>query len=210
MNTNLLRAADHEHLYKTVNRKLRMIPGLWIDGITYWLNEGLQQTLHEIGLSIHVKELPAHSKVRFYKIYVTNHYPFARKVKILLQYKHEIHSSEQVSFVSPVDNIVYHLADQTVYLVNGFMEREKIKECTIQHYWNIHTDNIWACSESGKLTYVPMIKGNAVSLYTKEIAFSGRQTCEGESWIISGESKNELLNLNSVLLKNTLAFQTKK
>lgn len=210
MNTNSLRATDHECLYKTVNRKLRMIPGLWIDGVTYWLDNGLEKTLHEIGLSIHVKELPIHSKVRFYKIYVTNHYPLARKIKVLLQYKHDTHSREHVSFVSPVDNIVYHLADQTVYLANGFMEKEKIKECTIQNYWNIHTDNMWACAKSGKLKYVPMLKGNAVSLYTKELQFSGRQTYEGESWIISGESKKDLLNLNSVLLKNTLAFQTKK
>ncbi|MEW9107745.1 hypothetical protein ACQCT6_02165 [Cytobacillus gottheilii] len=210
MNTNSLRITDHDPLYESVNRKLRMFPGIRVDGVTYWLNGGLQQTLHEIGLSIHVKELHIHSKVRYYKVYVTNHYPFSRKVNVLLQYKHETHSREHVSFVSPVDNLVYHLADQTVYLVNGYLENEKMSECTIQPYWNIHTDNIWAESASGRLKYLPMVKGNAVSLYTKEIEFDGRQTCEGESWIISGSSKTELQNLNSVLLKNTLAFQTKK
>ncbi|WP_080845095.1 hypothetical protein [Cytobacillus gottheilii] len=210
MNTNSLRKTEHDPNFEGMNRKLRMFPGLWVDGVTYWLNDGLQQTLHEIGLSIHVKELPVHSKVRFYKVYVTNHYPFARKVKILLQYTHESPSREHVSFVSPADNLVYHLADQTVYLVNGYMQKEKIKECTIQPYWNIYSDNIWASSALGKLKYIPMFKGNAVSLFTKEIEFDGRQTCEGESWVISGESKSELQNLNSVLLKNTLAFQTKK
>lgn len=190
--------------------KFQMISGLWMNGITYWADSMEECIFHELGISLQVKEVDFHSKVRFYKIHINNHLPNPRKVKLLLQHCNYLQANEKLSFLSPAENVTYHAADEHIYLVNGFIEGEQLLCNSIQPDWNIDRNVIWSCAEKGELKYQPLARGNTASIYAHDIYFSGKNTCKGEVWLIKGQEKTDLLNINTLLLKNTLAFHSEK
>ncbi|MBU8879388.1 hypothetical protein BGM26_10370 [Bacillus sp. FJAT-29790] len=181
--------------------RLNVIPGIWIGGKTYWMNSGFEKHIPEEGISVQLKQEHIHSNIRLINVFITNHEPRSLSVKLLFQHKHVQAANEHISFISPSENVIFHLADGLIYLVNSH-SIDRIKgSCSVQPYMNIHSNNIWACSESGTLKYNPMAKGNAVSLFLLEFQFQGKDTIEGKSWIISSDNEDELLNLNEALLK---------
>ncbi len=202
MNTlNWIRSDVYEEMEQAVKGKLRMIPGLWIDGKTYWMENGYKKLFPEEKISVYVKTNNVHSKIAFFKCFIINHDDRPRKVKLLIQHKHECSSREHFSFISPAENVIFHKADSKVFLVNGQLNGKKMTECSIQPYWNLYSDQIWYCRNKGILKYYPMAKGNAISIFALTIDFGGKETAEAETWIINGESKSELLQYNQLLLK---------
>jgi hypothetical protein len=202
MNTlNWIRSDVYEEMEQAAKGKLRMIPGLWIDGKTYWMENGFKELFPEENISVHVKRDNVHSKISFFRSYITNHDDKPRNVKLLIQHKHEYSSREHFSFISPAENVIFHMADSKVFLVNGQLNGKKMAECSIQPYWNLYSDQIWKCRNKGILRYHPMVKGNAISIFVFNVGFEGKGTVEAESWIVSGDSKSELLRYNQLLLK---------
>ena len=186
-----------------INRKERLIatPGIWINGKTYWLHNEREKSILEEGISIHVKQRTPHSKISYLDIYISNHERKEKQLKLLMMHQHENQLKEHFSFVSPVEKVIYHLAGQNVYLVNGSFNGEQISQCTIQSQWNFYKNTYWDCLEKGILKYQPMVKGIAVSLYSFKIDLQGRETVKSSSWIISGKNKSEILDLNACFLK---------
>ncbi|MBN6888869.1 hypothetical protein ACUXCC_003838 [Cytobacillus horneckiae] len=193
-----------------LKEKLTLSIGLCMDGKMHWLQSGNEMLLAGQGISIRMKKKEIHSKIRFTKFYVSNHFQQKRNIKLFIAHRHTYPTRNHISFISPLENIIYHIAENQMFLVNGHMNGKFMKECTVHPYWNVSTDNIWTENKQSVLQYMPMVKGNAVSIYAHEVEFTGKETLEGETWFISDSSKKQLIEVNESLLKNILAIQTEK
>lgn len=193
-NTNTVQKRD--------TNKLKTIPGIWIDGKTYWLTEGSEKLLTDELLTIKVKHRDIHSHVDLYDVYISNHSNQMRQCKLLLAHQYEYATRDHFTFISPVDNVIFHLADQVIYLVNGHYYGKSFTQSTVQPFWNYQTDYIWSNRERGILRYQPMAKGAAVSLIGMEITLMPKETTVGTGWVIFGKTKEKLLKLNQVIAKS--------
>jgi len=185
---------------KKYTDRLVFTPGIWINGKTYWLKNRRESFLISEGISVSIKHKSTHSKINFFDIFVSNHWKEERQVKLLMMYHHN-HMKEHFSFVSPVERLIYHMADGMIYLVNGLHNGKSFNHYTIQPRWNITKNIIWECQEKGILNYMPMLKGSAASIYTFDLNLHSRGTQTCSSWSIIGNNKIELNELNNRLLK---------
>ncbi|MEH7526494.1 hypothetical protein V7149_24990 [Bacillus sp. JJ1503] len=189
---------------------IEVIPGIWIDGKTYWLTPGVETMFAEEGLSVHLQQEKGSPALQLYNVSITNFRERQLHVKLLIQnrhyqsrnrFNHFFEDHEHFSFISPSEKVVFHLDNHQVHLANGYCQGKTFRASTIQSIRNVFTDHIWACPTTGKLQYNPMANGDAVSLFLYDCHFKGKQTIEGESWIISGDNETELIKLNESLLK---------
>lgn len=188
---------------KKINKdRLISTPGIWINGKTLWLKDSCEKFLLEEGISVHIKQEPIHSKVYYYDIFVTNHEKREKSLKLLMMNHHNNQLQEHLSFISPAEKVIYHMANQMIYLVNGRHNGKGISNCTVQPHWSIFNDTYWDNTEKGILKYQPMVKGSSVSMYTFDVGLSGRETKKSSSWVIAGKSKTELIDLNNSIIKS--------
>lgn len=179
--------------------KLKTIPGIWVDGKTYWLEWDSEKIMPEEMITIKQKKRSIHSNVCLQDVYITNHQEKKRQCKLLFAHCYEKSTQDHFTFISPMENFVYHLADHVIYLVNGHYYGEKITQSTIQPYWNFRADKIWSQSEKGILQYQPMAKGAAVSIVGMDVTLMPKETTVGTGWVIFGKSKKKLLKLNRIV-----------
>jgi hypothetical protein len=189
---------------------LHFTPGLWVNGRYYWLANSLEKIFPQEELLIQVKQEQVHSKIRLSSIYISNHSIVKKEVKLLVMHHHTKISNEQLTFVSPADNKIFHIADQHVFLVNGKSSVSPIRECTVMPQWNVFTDRIWNSLNHGTLKFQPMLKGIASSLFTVKLSIEPHETKMAHTWTIGGTNKQEVLLLEQGLLKNRLAFPPDK
>ncbi len=189
---------------------IEVIPGIWVDGKTYWLTPGVESMIAEEGLSVHLQQEEGSTKVQLYNVSVTNFRERHLNVKLLIQnrhfqssnrFKHLFEDHEHFSFISPSEKVIFHLDNEQVHLANGYCQGKTFRASTIQSIRNVFTDQFWACPTTGKLQYNPMANGDAVSLFLYDCYFKGKQTIEGKSWVISGINETDLVKLNESLLK---------
>ncbi|MBS4191295.1 hypothetical protein KHA94_13985 [Bacillus sp. FJAT-49705] len=180
---------------------LEMIPGIWIEGKTYWLTSGTEELMQEEGISVDVEQESSRSDLQSFNINITNHYQQSKNVKLLIQNRYQHQDYNHFSFISPTENAVFHLIDNQVYLIDGFCHGMVREACSVQPIWDIYMDRIWSCSKMGKLKYNPMANGNAASILLYNINFKGIETFEGKTWMIKGRNEVELIKLNEALLK---------
>jgi hypothetical protein len=190
--------------------QLHYTPGIWVNGNYYWLQNNREKIMVEEGITINVKEEQVHSNIQMNQIYVTNHTNQRKEVKILSMHHHSRISPEHFTFVSPKDKVIFHIANKEVFLVKGQCNGKSMNEYTIQPYWNVFTDRIWSSKEKGHLKYQPLAKGAAASIFTMKAEIDARKTIKLHSWMIRGNSKQEIIQLDKALLKNTLAFPFEK
>ncbi|MCM3665574.1 hypothetical protein M3204_14250 [Mesobacillus subterraneus] len=210
MKMNAYLEVDDDGRMEYSRKPLIFSHGLWIDGKIYWLGNASEKLLPFDELSIKVKQANIHSKVEFFDIFVTNHAKSCKQAKLILIQRHAETANEHLSFVSPNEDVIFHIADKRIYLVNGMNSSGRMKQCTVQPVWNISTERLWNCRESGKLNYQPMAKGAAASVFSLDLNMGPRETQKSSCWMIEGTEKNTVVNLNNMLLKNTLAFPDKK
>lgn len=200
-----------ENVERIMHRQpLIFTPGLWIKGKVHWLGDSTEKLLPLEDLSIKMKQANIHSKIEFYDIFVTNHSKTVKEAKLILMQRHPESANDHFSFVSPNENVIFHFADKQIYLVNGMNSCGKMKQRTVQPIWNVGTDRLWSCQESGVLNYQPMAKGAAASIYALDVQMGPRETQKSSCWMIEGTEKKTINHLNQMLLKNTLAFPDKK
>ncbi|NMD71851.1 hypothetical protein HHO41_16250 [Bacillus sp. DNRA2] len=180
--------------------------GLWIDGKTFWIKSGNEKLIPEKQISVRVNQRAIHSKIKLFDIFVTNHNEKMRKLKIIVMHSFERFSQDDLTFFSPIEKVIYHLAKRTMYLVNGHMNGNVIKDYTVQPIWNVYSDKFWKCPNSGTLNFQPMAHGPSNSLFTFNMDIPGSQTKLANTWMIAGESKEELIHLNKAVLKNHTSF----
>jgi hypothetical protein len=190
--------------------QLHYTPGIWVNGNYYWLQTSSEKIMYEEEISLTVKQEQIHSKIRFNHMNVTNHSKQSKELKILAMHHHSRISQDHFTFVSPKDQVIFHLANKEVFLVNGQFNGVGLNEYTIQPYWNVFTDKIWSSQEKGNLKYQPMGKGAAASIFTLKAEVKPHQTIKLHTWAIKGASKREIMALDQALLKNTLAFPFEK
>ncbi|RSD27446.1 hypothetical protein [Mesobacillus subterraneus] len=210
MKTNAYLHVDNEGDFEPGMKPLIFSPGIWIDGKIYWLGNTTEKLLPREDLSIKIKQANVHSKVEFFDLYVTNHSQEEKEAKLILMQRHAETAKDQFSFVSPNEDVIFHFADKKIYLVNGMNNNGRMKQCTVQPIWNVSTERLWNCRDSGRLNYQPMAKGAAASLFSLDLKMGPRETQKSSCWMIEGTEKSTVVNLNSMLLKNTLAIPDKK
>ncbi|MBP2241622.1 hypothetical protein J2Z40_002194 [Cytobacillus eiseniae] len=182
--------------------EMKMIPGVWVNGKTYWMKRGMDALVLDEGITLQLTEENIHHNTRIFVVKVTNHFRRSIKVKLLLQHRCCQWDYNHLSFISPLEDVVFHLANDSVHLVNGVGNcRNAKKICTVLPLWNIYKDQIWKSSQSGTVQYCPLANGNAVSLLLYDLNFVDKGSFEGKSWIISGENEVELVKINESLLK---------
>jgi hypothetical protein len=186
--------------------QLQFVPGIWVDGQYYWLNTSMEKVIYEEELVLKVKQEQIHSKIRLSNIYVSNHSDREKEVKILVMHQYPNPCHEQLTFISPTENRIFHLADKKIHMVNGQFHGKPLTECTTMSQWNVFTDQIWNSIEKGILKYQPMAKGLSASIFALKMTLKPHETKKVHTWAINGKDKNEVLFLEQALLKNTLAF----
>lgn len=193
-----------------VIEQLQLIPGIWVNGKVYWMQNCTEKVIYDEELVIKLKLEHIHSKISFAKIYISNHSKTTKEIKVLVLHHNPNLTGENFTFISPVENRIFHLANEKLILVNGKYNGSEMKECTVHSSWNIFTDKLWSNLNKGSLVYQPMAKGPAASIFTMKMSIGARDTNKICTWAINGSSKNELLNMECALLKNTLAFPFEK
>lgn len=181
--------------------QLQLIIGLWINGQTYWLNNQNEKMITQEKLTIRLKQEYLFSKIRNSQIIIKNHDDVEKNVRVVFMHRYVQASKDHLAFISPSEQVIFHLANKKVFLVNGECEGQAIQQATIQPFWTMNTDYMWSCQSKGTLKYQPMAKGIAVSMFTLNLFIPSYETKKATTWTIQGESKSELLNVNQTLLK---------
>ncbi|MEH7332927.1 hypothetical protein V7161_09840 [Neobacillus drentensis] len=189
---------------------LQFIPGIWVNGKYYWLHNCTEKVIFDEELIIRVKNEPIHSKIRFSSVFVSNHSNHRKEIKVLVMHHYANIKQDNLTFVSPTDSRIFHVADKGIFLVNGKFDEFGMKEYTTIPQWSAYTDKIWSSLLKGSLKYQPMTGGPAASIYAIRMSLVQHETRKMNTWTIAGSSKNELISMEQGLLKNTLAFPFEK
>lgn len=190
--------------------QLQLIPGLWVNGNCFWMQDQAEKVIYEEGLVMKVKQEQLHSRIRFSTVYVSNYSNQKKEVRILTMHQYPNPTGEQLTFVSPTDNRIFHLANKTVYMVNGQYNGIGMRDSTVMPQWNAFTDQIWSSLKKGCLKYQPMVKGLAASIFMEYLTLDSHETKKMNTWTIWGTSKDEVQSIERALLKNILAFPFEK
>jgi hypothetical protein len=190
--------------------QLQLIPGIWVNGHCFWMQNQAEKVIYEEGLVMKVKQEQLHSRIRFSTVYVSNYSNQKKEVRILAMHQYPNPLGEQLTFVSPTDNRIFHLANKAVYMVNGQYNGIGMRDSTVMPQWNAFTDQIWSSLKKGILKYQPMVKGLAASIFMEYLTIESHETKKMNTWTIWGMNKNEVHSIEQALLKNTLAFPFEK
>ncbi|OIK16560.1 hypothetical protein BIV60_03545 [Bacillus sp. MUM 116] len=195
---------------QTVTEELQLIPGIWVNGKVHWVQNCTEKVIYGEELVVKLKSCHIHSKISFTKIYISNHSKVKKEIKVLVIHHNPNLTGEHFTFISPVENRIFHLANEKFFLVNGKYIGTEMKECTVHPSWNVFNAKMWSNVNKGSLVYQPMAKGPAASIFTIKMSIEPRETKKVSTWSIIGSSKNELLSMERALLKNILAFPFEK
>lgn len=174
--------------------------GLWINGKTYWIQDGSERLLMGESVSIKIQQTYIHSNVRLSNIYVTNQSEQPKELKLFIMHYHENSLVDHFTFISPTERVIFHLADRSVYLVTGQMNGVFMNEYSVQPFWNVKTDEFWNSENKGTLRYQPMYRGPACSIFSLKTIVPGFTTSKGNTWIITGDRKSNLIRLNQAVI----------
>lgn len=190
--------------------QLEYIPGIWMNGKTYWLQNCTEKVIYNEAVIMNVKQEQLHSKIHLFHHFLSNHTNEPKTLKVLGMHHFSNASKEQFTFAAPTEKVIYHLVQDQIFLVNGECDGIGIKEYTIQPYWNVFTNQLWSIPEKGCLKYQPLAKGHCASVFALNVMVEPHKTLKLSTWHIKGKTKNEVVSLNHSLLKNRLAFQIEK
>lgn len=182
---------------------LQFIPGLWVNGKYFWLHDCTEKVFNQEELIIKVKQEQPHSKIRFSSVYVSNHNKETKEVSVLAMHYYPNVIQDNLAFVSPMDNRIFHLAHKNIYLVNGDYNGVGMKEYTTMPQWKVFTDQIWSSLQKGSLNYLPIAKSPAASIFAIKMTLGSHEIGKMNTWTITGSNKNELISMEEALLKKT-------
>lgn len=189
---------------------LQFIPGIWVNGKYLWLHNCTEKVIYDEEVIINVKQKQPHSKIRFSSVYVGNHSNQVKEIKLLAMHHYSNVHQDNLTFVSPTDNRIFHHANEHVFLVNAEYNGLGMKEYTTMPQWNVYTDQIWSSLKKGNLKYQPMANGPAASIFSIKMSIGPHETSKLNTWTITGTNKNELISMEQALFKMILAFPFEK
>lgn len=190
-------ASDLESVMDTI----QFIPGIWVNGKYFWLQNTMEKVIYDESLMLKVKQEQIPSQISLSSVFVSNHSDQTKPINLLAMHHFLNVGHDHLTFVSPVENHIFHHANEMVYLVNGYCNKSCIKEYSVVPLWNAYTDRIWSSIQKGNLKYQPMAKGPAASIFTMKMCIEPHQTLKMDTWTISGSNKSELLSLEKALIK---------
>jgi hypothetical protein len=202
MKTEAYLQSDYQRIQQEPSGKLVSTIGIWIEGRTYWIQNGYEKLIPEQAISVHIKHVQKHSKIQYCEIYVRNHSRVTKHMKVIMLNYYSKPFNEQLTFVSPTDNVIFHSVNEELFLVNGDSNGSRIEQRTVQPLWNVHTELIWNNNRNGTLKYQPMGKGASVSIVSLNMEVHPQTTSNCKTWTIHGNEKKELMDLNYLLMKN--------
>ncbi|WP_043933886.1 hypothetical protein [Bacillus sp. EB01] len=198
-------------LYNTPREKAMAVgTGIWLNGKVQWNFDNKETIMYEEQVTMRVTEEKPHSKVSLHSYHVINHSSKEIQLKLLSMNYLKTIRRDHFAFISPADDTSFHLAGDQMFMINGQTETGDKWESTIVPSWIVNSEQIWASLEKGQLKYQPTAKGNPATLLSASFVIPAGMTALARTWTIAGSDKNELINLNNVLLKNRLAFPIKK
>jgi hypothetical protein len=180
---------------------LLFIPGLWVNGKYVWLHDCTEKVFNQEELVIKVKHEQPHSKIQFSSVYVSNHSKQMKEIKILAMHCNPNITQDNLAFVSPADNRIFHFANKNIYLVNGDFNGVGVNEYTVMPQWKVFTDQIWSSLQRGNLNYLPMSKGPVASIFSMKMTIDAHGIGKMNTWTITGSDKKELISMEEALLK---------
>ncbi|MEH7086162.1 hypothetical protein V7139_26045 [Neobacillus drentensis] len=180
---------------------LLFIPGLWVNGKYFWLQDCKEKVLHNEEIIIKVKQEQPHSKIRYSSVHISNHSKETKEIKVLSMHYYPLVIQDNLVFVSPTDKRIFHHANNNIYLVNGEHNGVGMKEYTAMPQWKVFTDQIWSSLQKGSLNYLPMAKTPASSIFSIKMSLGPHEIGKMNTWTITGSDKNELLTMEQALLK---------
>ncbi|WP_040208010.1 hypothetical protein [Neobacillus jeddahensis] len=180
---------------------IQFVPGIWVNGKCLWLHNCTEKVIYDEELIFIVKQEQIHSKIRFSSLYVSNHSDQKKDINILAMHYFSNVGQDQLTFISPKDNHIFHHANNEILLVNGRSNKMGTKVCTVIPLWHAHTDQIWSSVDKGNLKYQPMAKGPAASIFAMKVSIAPRETGKMTTWTIAGSNKNDLLSMENALTK---------
>lgn len=192
--------------YSRLQTMLKSKIGIWIDGKIFWVKNGTEKLLPDQSLSIRINQRDIHSKIKLLDIFVTNHNEKIRDIKVIVMHSFERFAHDDLTFFSPKEKVIYHLAKRSMFLVNGLINNSFMHEYTVQPIWNIYTEMFWDCKHQGTFKYQPMSHGPSNSLFALNMKLTGSNTSRANAWMITGNTKEELLSLNQAVLKKHTSF----
>jgi len=181
---------------------LQFVPGIWVNGQYFWLQNCTEKVIYDEELIIKVKQEQLYSNIRFSSVYVSNHGNQTKEIKVLVMHYFLYVGQDHLVFVSPIDRHIFHHANQKVFLVNAQYNKTDKIEYTAIPQWNAYTDQIWGSIQKGNLKYQPMAKGPAASIFAVKMSISPHETSKMNTWTITGSSKNELISIEKALIKS--------
>ncbi|WP_066312206.1 hypothetical protein [Bacillus sp. FJAT-29814] len=200
----------NERMKQSTIDQLQFIPGIWVNGRYFWLQNGSEKVIYDEALTLNVKREQVHSKIRFSSIFAGNHSDYQKEIKLLAMHHFSSFDQDGLTFISPSDNMILHIAGKQTFLVNAAYKGTGLKEYTTIPLWNAYTDQIWSSLQKGTLKYQPMVKGPAASIFAVNITIPPKETIKMKVWAIAGTGKKELISIEKALLKNPLAFPNEK
>ncbi|RID83845.1 hypothetical protein D1970_14670 [Mesobacillus zeae] len=192
---NLINNVGQYSVNKTETDFLEMVPGLWINGEMHWMRENILY-LPEAGVSAQCEKIDILPDVNFFEILVHGKAEMPVKGKLVIMYRQRDVSANSFAFISPSENVIFHLHHDAVYLVDGTNGTENIQQCTVLPYSKVETGDIWSSQPEGSLYYQPMSQGAFASLHSFELRFDGSETVSYRTWCIRGTEKEALLKIN--------------
>ena len=183
---------------------LHFTPGIWLNGNCHWLHDVREKVIYTEKMTVKVVLERIHSKICYYRLFVSNHSTESKEIKVLAAHYHPNLLEKQFSFASPTDRNVFHLINHDVYMVNARCNGKPANEYTIQPFWNLISNQIWNCEQHGSLKYQPMVKGPSTSILALDTTIGAHETVQIHSWVIHGKSRQEVGLLNHVLLNKQM------
>lgn len=181
--------------------QLHLIPGIWVNGKYFWLHSTTEKVIYEEELIIRMTKKQIHSKIAFHHIFVSNHSHQPKEIKIMAMHHFQSVNQDCLTFVSPIDQRIFHHAGHDVYLVNLFYDDSKLPEYTTILLRNVFSDQIWSSLKTGSLHYLPLAKGPSASIHAVKMTIQPQKVEKVSTWTISGKNKNEVIALEQALLK---------
>ncbi|MED1607385.1 hypothetical protein P4U90_18845 [Cytobacillus kochii] len=180
--------------------------GIAVGKSVYWIemNDMAEGREHQVeGLSIRTEKVRIDHHISMLNFNIYNELSTSKEIKVLMAHSNPRECDYQISFISPIEHLIYHMIDRQLFLVNGHLNGVKMKENTVMQQSQVDNNKIWSYGKGGKqtLSYNPIGKGKVVSLCGDTVKITGKSAIDGQAWSITDDCQKQLLQVNQTLLK---------
>ncbi|WP_071460131.1 hypothetical protein [Bacillus massilinigeriensis] len=194
MTLNMLSIADQPHVLADKGFPT-MIPCIWHNGNLHWVLEN-NFYIREAGVSIQYEKVEMLPDVNFYEIIISGESNMGMSGKLIIMHRHKLLGNKGFAFLSPAENVIFHLDNQFVYLVDSDDSTGRIRQSTVLPWSIVKKGNIWGTKQQESLLYQPLGQGDVASLQVFDFNFKEEHPVIFHTWCTRGKDKDSLLKIN--------------